>query len=455
MAISIPAGMTVVPSAVKTATTSNFVDLLGINKPEINDKLTARYGIQTLHDLVGAMGNYSPVAQKTFTHYEDDFIFSSFKAQTATVPTSGVAATTFTINATYLYDSKAFVRTGDIVMFADGEQRALVTATPAANTFTVEPYGAAWSFDAGNNATDIDVIVVGRESVGISQTPQDGLTPRVYEYSNSVMKIEDAIRVEGGAMTDKLWFQVESNGRTGWAWTLKSIGDTEKRFEAMCELQMLVGQQAANQAGSLDGYKGTRGLETDIKTNGQTQDLSGSTIVMNDIDDMLKSLNKYKGAKHNMLNVGIDLRADLDDLLGAQNKMASDGKNFGQFSDALAKKGIRMEFDFFQRLGYKIMLNTYDVFNHPELLGATGFSYSGSGFMTPLGSEKEKNTGSTKPYVGIRYKALDGYSRLREHWVTGGANGVYTNDLDENKFNYRTERGFEGFCLNKFVWISK
>jgi hypothetical protein len=267
------------------------------------------------------------------------------------------------------------------------------------------------------------------------------------------MKIEDAVRVEGGEMTNKLWFEVESNGKRGWAWTIKSIGDTEKRFESICELQMLVGQQATNQAGSLDGYKGTRGLETDIKTNGQRMDLAGSAITMTEIDNIAKSLNKYKGSRYNMWNAGIDMRGDLDDLIASQNGYYTGGKNFGAFSDAMEKKSIKLEFDAFTRLGYNFMVNTYDVFNHPELLGAEGFNYSAAGFITPLGGEKEKKSGDSKPYVGIRYKALDGYSRLREHWVTGGANGVYTNDLDENKFNFRSERGFEGFCLNKFCWI--
>lgn len=462
--ITLAAGAQVIPSATKNPTTQNYVGgVLDIHKPQVYSQLVARYGNQSLQSLISVLGNFVPVAGQTFEHYEDDFIHSSFTASIADAPdgtANSVAALTFTIAAGFVGDGATFVRTGDVVKVinaAGTEQTAYVTATPAANTFTIVPYGVEWNFAAANadDAVQLRFIVIGREAVGISQTPEDTLTPRVYKYTNNVMKIEDAAIIEGGEFTNMVWFEtVGANGKKGWTWALKTEGDTDMRFENYAELMMLLGEKK-NAASTNNPSLGTEGLIQGIKSRGNTLDLNGGAMAMADMDTMIKQLNKYKGSKHNALYAGIDLRAAIDDAIGGVNAYVSGERNFGTFSDNLASKGIRIEFDYFERLGYKFMLNTYDLFNHPELLGATGFNYSGSGMVVPLGSGKEAKTGDNKPYISVRYKSLDGYSRLSEKWVTGGARGVYTDDKDRVKFNYRTERGLELFMPNKFVWIEK
>jgi hypothetical protein len=43
-----------------------------------------------------------------------------------------------------------------------------------------------------------------------------------------------------------------------------------------------------------------------------------------------------------------------------------------------------------------------------------------------------------------------------EHWLTGSAGlAQATNDEDNMKCHYRTERGFEGFANNRFMLIER
>ena len=52
--------------------------------------------------------------------------------------------------------------------------------------------------------------------------------------------------------------------------------------------------------------------------------------------------------------------------------------------------------------------------------------------------------------------AANGYSREMEHWLTGSAVlQNRTNEKDELRSHYRTERGFEGFAPNRFLLFKK
>ena len=457
--INLGANFLKVPSAARSATTDNYVSSQDVHKPAIGDKLIKRYGIQRISDLLEANGRMIPVAQTEFSHYEEAFIHSAFQAQTATAPVSGYAATTYTIPAGYIDSSSGddypFVRIGDIVMFGVNKQLALVTATPSASTFTCVPY-KPWSFNAASNGVDINVIVVGREAAEGADGPSQFLTPRVHKYTNNVMIIDDAYKVTGSEATNMTWFEVQgADGKTGYLWYLKGEADTSNRFDDYAEMQMLVGKTADSGGAGAQDVRGTEGLIGFIENRGQTMNLSGSPITMADFDAAVKSLDKYRGAKENSLWAGINLRNDIDDMLAGMNSYGANGQSYGAFNNS-KDMALELGFQSFQRLGYTFHTKTYDLFNHPQLLGAPGFDYNGWGMVIPMDMQKDARSGDSIPSLSVRYKAADGYSRQREHWLTGGAViQNKTNREDALYCNYRTERGFEGFAPNRFMLIKK
>ena len=184
-------------------------------------------------------------------------------------------------------------------------------------------------------------------------------------------------------------------------------------------------------------------------------DLGASSITMADFDAMIKSLDKYRGAKEYALYAGIDLSLDIDDLLAAQGAYAAGGANYGTFSNN-KNMALNLGFNSFTRGGYTFHKKTYDLFNHPKLMGAANFKYPGYGICIPMDTQKDAKSGDKIPSLRIRYKAANGYSREMEHWLTGSAVlKNKTNTEDNLKCHYRTERGFEGFAANRYMLIKK
>jgi hypothetical protein len=170
---------------------------------------------------------------------------------------------------------------------------------------------------------------------------------------------------------------------------------------------------------------------------------------------MVKSLDKYRGAKENALYAGINLSLDIDDLLAAQGAYAAGGANYGTFQNN-KDMALNLGFNSFTRGGYTFHKKTYDLFNHPKLLGATGQKYNGYGMIIPMDTQKDAKSGDAIPSLRIRYKAANGYSRDMEHWLTGSAVlQNKTNTEDVLKSHYRCERGFEGYAANRYMLIKK
>jgi hypothetical protein len=126
------------------------------------------------------------------------------------------------------------------------------------------------------------------------------------------------------------------------------------------------------------------------------------------------------------------------------------------------KKYVDFGFDSFQLTGYTFHMKTYDVFNYPQLLGATGQNYVNDGLLIPfektvesLGPNKTKESVLSMRINYVSSKPAGGnYSRDFEEWLTGAANGVYTNETDQVSYNVRSHWGFEGFGGNRFGYIS-
>jgi len=150
-----------IPSAFQVATNENYVSSLSIHMPEVAEDFVSRYGDQSLMGLLDAIGAKAPVAQRTYSHWEDDFLHQNFELEGA--PTVAVGGTTVTLADAYFHDGTNagfhFLRVGDIVMNHHNEI-ALCTALTT-DQATLVPYkNASWTaYAAGDLLT-----VIGNDS---------------------------------------------------------------------------------------------------------------------------------------------------------------------------------------------------------------------------------------------------------------------------------------------------
>jgi hypothetical protein len=214
-------------------------------------------------------------------------------------------------------------------------------------------------------------------------------------------------------------------------------------------MQMVLGKSysSSNAAPSTGAITGTQGLLEFIEGGGHVHSKTGD-ISMDEFDTVIKQLDKFRGAKENALMCGVDISLNFDDIVGT--KMGS-AASFGTFQNN-KDMAVNMGFASFHRGGYTFHKKTYDLFNHPSL--GTALSLSGNALIIPMDSQRDARGGEMIPSLRMRYKAVPGYSREMEHWLTGSAVlANKTNNVDNLQSNYRTERGFEGFGANRFVYI--
>jgi hypothetical protein len=473
------------PSSAKVMTNENYVStvdyLSAIHKPDISETFVKRYGDQGITGLMAMLGHKKTVANKEYSHFEEDWIHQTITIESGASAITGgyeieIDLSGFTASTDY-----SPIRLNSIMEFENGQVGlvvALRVETAAWETvagYTVQGSTAAaadtvfaqvLTYDGtATDAANIPgvAIVTGSEFAEGTGQPA-GMTPNVIKYSNTVMIIKESYEVTGSEATNATYMKVTDpkTGKSGYLWYIKGESDTYRKFDDYMELQMLRGEKVATGATTLTalGMRGTEGLLTFAETG---NDIPYTTSYgVSDFRPVVIALDKNRGAMENTMWAGLSVSLDVDDAFrdyfgGSTN---SGGASFGMFEGG-AEKAVQMGFKSFQYGGYTFHKKSYKAFNHPKLLGFTDSGSADSKYRTamlvvPGDSQIDPKSREQVPSLAIRYKEADGYSRELEHWLTGSAVlKNKTNDEDNLKSHYRTERGFEGFANNRYAWISK
>ena len=478
--VSLGSGMVLNPTSVALATQDNYVSALttaalALHKRDVDENFVKRYGNQGITGLLELVGAKKEATQTKFQHYEEAFMHNTVNVRFGSANPSGAGSLDLTFiaqdNVDALNDDASIsgatgsvanqedmpVRVGDLLLTSQGDILYVHALTQHASTPTISVYNTQGAFTGSSyttGGTGEAVTIIGNTFAENSGQPES-LMPRVHTYENNVMIIKESFEVSGTEATNVIYFKVDNEKMgSGYLWYLKGEADTYKRFLDYCELQLILGKQVATAQTNMT-QRGTEGLLDFIESRGQSMDLGSASITMADFDAIVKSLDKYRGAKEYAMYCGINLSLDIDDLLAAQGAYAAGGANYGTFQNN-KDMALNLGFNSFSRGGYTFHKKTYDLFNHPKLMGATGFNYPGYGMCIPMDTQRDARSGAKIPSLRIRFKAANGYSREMEHWLTGSAVlKNKTNAEDNLKSHYRTERGFEGFAPNRFMLIKK
>lgn len=444
-----------VPSAAQVATSQNFIS--GSAFSNLNDglidtdrgtELVKRFGSQNLTGLLTFMDAKAPVHSTEFVHYEEDWLHQTFKF-TGTV-SSGSSFTTEGIEP--LIDdednginAKAFVRVNDIIQNELGEQARVTAVAPANEAFTIS--GVAVGGGTFSATTDMTIAIVGNAWLEGTDQP-DGITPLVNQYKNYAQIMKESFDATGSAMTEKIWIEVENaNGQLGYLWTFKGEKDTYQRFINYVETQSIVGQ---GQEGNATTPYMSEGLEQ-FARSGNTYQYNAWDL--DDFDALIDRLDEQRGAMENLFIMGHGLKMNFDKSIFDETNFTSGAVNYGAFGGS-KEIAIGFGFDSFFRSGFTFHSQRYAPFSYPKLLGALGNRYKQAGCVIPVGDYIDPQTREITPSLRIRFKAAPGYSREMESWVTGSAGlATPTNENDGLQVHYRTERAFEGFGNNRFIWV--
>jgi hypothetical protein len=451
-----PYSLAGVPSAVQVATSQNFIS--GSAFANLNDglidtdrgtELVKRFGSQNLTGLLTFMDAKAPVQSTEFVHYEEDWLHQTF--QFVNTVSSGATFTTAAIvplldDEDNGVNAKAFVRVNDIIQNELGEQAIVTAVAPANQGFTIS--GAAVGGSTFSATTDMTIAIVGNAWVEGTEQP-DGITPLVNQYKNYTQIMKESFDATGSAMTEKIWIEVENaNGQLGYLWTFKGEKDTYQRFINYMETQMIVGKSQEGN-GSTIPYM-SEGLEQ-FARSGNTYQYNAWDI--EDVDTIIDRLDEQRGAMENLFIQGHGLKMAFDQSLFNETNFTSGAVNYGAFNGS-KEIAIGFGFDSYFRSGFTFHTQRYAPFSYPKLLGALGNRYKGAGCIIPVGEYIDPQTRDITPSLRVRYKAAPGYSREMESWVTGSAGlATPTNEKDNLEVHYRTERAFEGFGNNRFIWV--
>lgn len=446
------------PSAFQVPTTDNYVSTLDVHKPDIRKELVVRYGGQTMTEFFELTGRQEPATQTAYEHFEEDWIMWNVKNNANVTQAVAGASAVLTLHADD-HDGPSgefsYPVVNELIQLLNGVIciiEAKDTTTPGAHTITIRPLRAA---DAIGTVSANDLIVIFSDAHAEATGQPNGRTPKEIHYTNNTQIFKESYEVSGSEMTNLAWIETQnSQGQAGYLWYLKGEKDTYERFMVKKELGLLINEKADNIAALAANktFTTTEGVLPFINNNGGiVHNYTPGTFNLTNFDKIIKQLDKNMGSYENTVWQGIDLRAECDDFI--IDLMKAGGVSYGAFNGN-KELAISLQFNSLTRLGYTFHFKTYKMFNHPNLLGTSGYKYPGYGIIIPMDKTRDARTRELNPSVRIRYKQVGPYSRDVEHWLTGSAFlKNKTDDQDVLKAHYRAECGFEGFAPNKFVWI--
>jgi hypothetical protein len=214
-------------------------------------------------------------------------------------------------------------------------------------------------------------------------------------------------------------------------------------------MMMLLGKKATASVGGKT-VQGSEGYFAAIEDRGIVSPAYSSFA---DLDLIITELDKQGAAPEYAIYGNTALMLDIDDMVASANGSAGFGTTitgasaFGAFANS--DQAVKLGFKSFTRGGYTFHNKSWKLLNDPTLLGGSVYK----GVMIPLTSVIDPKSGERAAALEMNYKAVNGYSREMEHWMTGSILGVSNTNEDSLQFNYRSECNLVTRAANQHVLI--
>lgn len=449
-------GFNLTPSSVKATLPTNYItnfNFLNQYLPDVYEKEFERYGNRSVASFLRSVSAEIPSNSDLIKWSEQGRLHTKY---------TGVATTGAVSSGTQTFDigtGTCVFRVGQTVILssvsANKTVKGIITALPAADTFTVAFYSAS-SPGFTHTTSDIVAFVYGSEfkkgSNGMSGSLES--VPDIFE--NSPIIIKDKYEVSGSDMAQIGWIEVTTeNGATGYLWYIKSEHETRLRFEDYLEMSMIeavpaeVGSGAASVSGDL-GNKGSQGMFYTIENRGNVWG-GGNPDTLADFDAIINRLDKQGAIQENVLFLNRQFGFDIDDMLATQNSYSAGGTSYGLF-DNNEQMALNLGFTGFKR-GYEFYKSDWKYLNDASLRGGLTAG-AVNGVLVPAGTttvyDQVLGKNAKRPFLHVRYRASETEDRRYKTWVTGSAGGAATSDLDAMQVHFLSERALCTLGVNNF-----
>ena len=476
MAVQAAPGFDLQPSATQIPTATNYItDFNFLNQylPDTYEKEFERYGNRTISSFLRLVGAEMPSNSDLIKWAEQGRLHTKY-TNCGLAPLVAQSVATFQVNdnltpagstAGALGTPSIAIRVGQTVMIVQnngaGSNKAVVTAVPTANTFTVAFYEAA-GFTGGTAVgnADVTVFIYGSEFKKGTNGMQGSLEADDIIFDNSPIILKDKYAVSGSDMAQIGWIEIQTeNGANGYLWYLKSEHETRLRFDDYLETAMIEAVPAEAGSGAIAaggdvGNKGSEGIFYVVENRGNVWG-GGNPVALADFDAIISRLDKQGSIEENVIFLDRQFGFDIDDMLAAQNSYGAGGTSYGLF-DNDEEMALNLGFTGFRR-GYDFYKSDWKYLNDPTMRGGlpTGAN-SGrvNGLLVPAGSttvyDQILGKNAKRPFLHVRYRASETEDRRYKTWITGSAGGARTSDLDAMEVNFLSERAVCTLGANNF-----
>lgn len=433
------------PAPTKSTLSTNYlgssIEFTSQYLPEVYEKEFEKYGNRTVSSFLRQLGAEMPFASDVIQWAEQGRLHLAVSGATRAADVISSAGHPFRLNQTV------------VIIDADGDtDKAIITDVDSGGTeFTVASYSGA-NLNAALATTALKVFAFGSEfkkgtngMTGSLEAPKDILT-------NSPIIIKDKYEVNGSDMAQIGWIEVTTEkNTTGYLWYLKSEHETRLRFEDYMELSLVEGRPAASSSGAdTAGYKGTKGLFYELENRGNIA--TGSIDSRDDIEEIIKVLDKEGAIQENALFVNRTKSFEIDTVLAAQNNSGASTSSYGLF-DNDEDMALNLGFKGFN-LGYDFYKTDWKYLNDPTTGGLTS---AVDGVLVPAGTtsiyDQVMGKNATRPFLHVKFRKNEAEDRKYKSWVVGsaGTGSSMSSDLDAMQVHFLSERALCVHGANNFI----
>ena len=436
----------------KYTSLGDFID--EVNRPDIREALAKTYGDQGITGFLQMTGAIKSAGTADKVQWWEEARLHA--RQTGDWIAGGKIAVT-------LADEKIFTRVNDVLLI--GTKRYLVTAVTAVGGPPATSYNLTVVDMGGSGANPtsgaVDAAIIGNLYGQGSSQPTEYLESNVVLRENPYSILKETFKVTGSQATNIGYINL---GNGDYRWYIKGEMDTRQRFLDKREMMMLLGQKKATDVTIGDySVNGSEGYFAAIEDRGIVE-TGGVVNTLVELDAIVTELDKQGAAPEYCIYGNTAQMLAIDDMVASLNGAAgfstvvgsgastvggvtSGAMAFGAFQNA--EQAVKLGFKSFTRGGYTFHNKSWKLLNDPTLLGGSSFK----GVMIPMTSVIDPKSGARAAALEMNYKAVDGYSREMEHWMTGSILGVTNTNDDSLQFNYRSECNLVTRAANQHILI--
>lgn len=411
------------PSATKTATPQNYLDLSQMNYfrnelPQfINKQIQGRYGSQMLDTFLERKGLRLALSSDVATWMEEERLTQLIIGATRSGDIFTSAGHTF--------------RIGEILTAwnADGTvlKKGRISATTA-TTFTASCSGTGWGTLA---LTGISCHTGTSEFLKGSEGQQESLNTTYQQFTARPCIVKEKVTDNRTNLTQDSWVSVKApDGTVGNLWYDVNKNGCEARFRNAREFSHFNSEEWTGDLLAAT-YRGKQGLIAAMLEGNQ---FSGLVSNLTDARSVVDRLDKQGQLPNNTIYANLDLGFGFDTFLASQN---INGQAWGMFDNEENKK-LDLSFKGFSLANYNFNYDGLQILKDPTGHGARTGITKINGMLIPDASQSVKDvlTGkmSTRPMLHVLYRAKGDQNRSYEMVMRDWAKGTEKADIVTTEF---------------------